>query len=253
MYALITGASSGIGMEMAKILSADYDLILVARHMEPLQELQTYLQQTTEHTISIIGADVSAMEECQHLRDEVADKPIEILINGAGFGVYGSFTDTSLERELEMIDTNVAGTQTLMKLFLPGMIERGHGYILNIASSAGYMPGGPKMAGYYASKAYVLSLTRSVAEELRMNQMPVYVGALCPGPVKTKFNIRAGVKNDIHGISASVCAAYGLKQMFHKKELIIPGWSIKWTYIGSKLMPDRWLLYFAGKIQNKKG
>ncbi len=254
MYAFITGASSGIGLEIAKILVKQYDLILVARDEKKLESTRRILQEMNQkHNIICYSCDVSNREQCRRCFETFQETDIEIVINGAGFGVYGDFLDTSCQAELDMIDTNVCGAQLIMKYFLKKLVQQGHGYFLNIASSAGYMPGGPKMAGYYASKAYLLSLTRSVAQELKDRGSHVYLGALCPGPVKTAFNLRAGVANDIQGISPQRCGAYAIKQMFRRKQLIIPGFTIWWTYLGSKLVSDSILLKIAGRIQAKKG
>lgn len=181
MKALITGASSGLGKEMAKILSEqEIELVLVAREQQKLEEVQKELKTKTQ----IICMDLSLAENCVELYKQVGD--IDILINNAGFGTCGEFIETDLITELNMINTNVCAVHTLTKLFLQDMCKKNSGYILNVASIAGFMPG-PHMATYHATKAYVLKLTQSIYEELRKRNSNVKISALCPGPIKTPF------------------------------------------------------------------
>ena len=176
MRALITGASSGIGRDMARYLSRlGYDLIIVARRENLLEELKNELKNTE---VIIEKMDVSDVENCQKLFDKYPD--VDILINNAGFGKFGEFDKTDLNDELNMINTNIIGLHTLTKLYLKRMKEKNKGYILNVASSAGLLPGGPLMATYYATKAYVVSLTRAIAEELKVRSSNVKISALCP-------------------------------------------------------------------------
>lgn len=261
MTALITGASAGIGMEMAKILIRTHDVILVARRKERLEQVRHCLEEqekkrcgekANRHSAEVFVCDVSSCEECRRLYETFREREIDIVINGAGFGVFGDFLDNDLDRELDMLKTNMLGLHVLMKLFLKDMVARDAGYLLNIASSAGYMPGGPKLAAYYASKAYVLNLTRAVAVELRDRGSHVYLGALCPGPVQTEFNRVAGVKHDISGITAKECARIAVAEMKKRRTLIIPGGTIKLTYLGRKLIPDGILLAVAHGLQKKK-
>ena len=180
--ALITGASSGIGQEFAKKLSQQgYDLILVARREDRLLEIAKHLSTKSE----IITADLAKAEECYRLYEETKGKNISMLINCAGFGDFGAFTTTSLDKELEMIDVNIKAVHILTKKFLPDMIAKNEGYILNVASVAGLMPAGPYMATYYATKAYVTSFTSAIAEELEEKKSNHYVGSLCPRQIDT--------------------------------------------------------------------
>ena len=176
MKALVTGASSGIGRDIARYLSEmGYDVIATATREDKLLELKNELQTD----VKIIATDLSLEENVYKLYENVKDEDIDILINDAGFGVFGEFTKTDLECEISMIKVNDIAMHILMKLFLKDMVSRNSGYILNVCSMAGFMPG-PLMAGYYASKAYMLSLTRSVYAELKKSNSNVHISALCP-------------------------------------------------------------------------
>ena len=247
MKALVTGASSGIGREMAKILSdMGYDLILVARRKKKLEELKKQL--TTK--VTIINLDISSTYNCMKLYDKVKKEDIDIVINNAGFGLFGEFTETSLDKELDMIDTNIKAVHTLTKLFLKDFKEKDSGYILNVASSAAFLSG-PLMSTYYATKGYVLKLTEAIYEELRREDSNVYIGALCPGPVDTEFNDVANVKFSIQSLNSHDVAEYAINQMFKRKLIIIPGWKMKFI-IFSRLFPRKLLLRINYNIQKKK-
>ncbi len=248
MTALITGASSGIGRNMAEILSEKgYSLILVARRRDRLEELKSKLKTDCK----IITADLSDAQACISLYNEVKDEKIDILINNAGFGVFGAFDKTDLESELRMIDTNIKAVHILTKLFFKDMKARDSGYILNVASSAAFQPG-PLLSGYYASKAYVLRLTQALYEELRRAGSRVHVSALCPGPVNTEFNSVAGVKFSLRGLESRDVAAYALKKMFAGKLVIVPGIVMKLTHFSVRLLPDRLILKAAYHFQKRK-
>ncbi len=247
MKALVTGASSGIGREMAKILSdMGYDLILVARRKKKLEELKKQL--TTK--VTIINLDISSTYNCMKLYDKVKKEDIDIVINNAGFGLFGEFTETSLDKELDMIDTNIKAVHTLTKLFLKDFKEKDSGYILNVASSAAFLSG-PLMSTYYATKGYVLKLTEAIYEELRREDSNVYIGALCPGPVDTEFNDVANVKFSIQSLNSHDVAEYAINQMFKRKLIIIPGWKMKFI-VFSRLLPRKLLLRINYNIQKKK-
>lgn len=248
MTALITGASSGIGRDMAKILSEKgYRLILVARRRERLEELRRSLK--TE--CRIITADLSDAQACINLYNELKDETIDVLINNAGFGVFGAFDKTDLDAELRMIDTNIKAVHILTKLFLPDMKARNSGYILNVASSAAFQPG-PLLSSYYASKAYVLRLTQAIYEELRRAGSKVHISALCPGPVDTEFNSVAGVKFSLKGLKSYDVAAYALKKMFAGKLVIVPGTVMKLERFSVRLVPDKLILRAAYHFQKRK-
>lgn len=247
--ALVTGASSGIGRELAiRLDSLGFRVILCARRADRLEELASEL----ENEAIVITADLSDREECRRLYEKTKNMNVSVLVNNAGFGGIGDFEDTDLDRELKMLDVNCAAVHILTKLFLKDFLEKDRGYILNVASSAGLMPGGPLMAAYYASKAYVVSLTRSVSEELRAKGTKVSISALCPGPVKTEFNDVAGCDFSVEGIPADYCAEEALKGLFSRRTIIVPGGQMKAGVLGSKLAPSRITLKTAMKLQRAK-
>ena len=248
MKALITGASSGIGSDMARILSnKGYDLILVARRKDRLEKLKNELKTDVE----IISMDISSTFNCMKLYSKVKKQDIDILINNAGFGVFGSFDSTDLDKELDMIDINIKAVHTLTKLFLKDFIKKDKGYILNVASSAAFQPG-PLMATYYATKAYVLHLTEAIYEELRRKNSKVYVGALCPGPVDTEFNDVANVSFSVKSMKSYDVAMYAIKQMFKRKLVIVPSVMMKLAHFFSNFAPTKLKLMVTYKIQKGK-
>ena len=215
----ITGASSGIGQEFARrYAKLGCRLILTARRTDRLEALAAKLGTPCR----ILPADLAKEEDCQRLFKELEGETIDIFINNAGFGVCGSYLETDDAREEEMIRVNVEAMARLFRFAVRRMHAAGGGTILNVASSAGLLPGGPYMAGYYASKAYVVSLTRGVAEELREQHSPVYVCALCPGPVDTEFNDRADVVFALKGITPELCVEEAMRGMLRRKTIIVP-------------------------------
>lgn len=248
MKAMITGASSGIGRDMARVLnSKGYDLILVARRKDRLEKLKKELK----GDITIIPIDISTTFNCMKLYNKVKKENIDILINNAGFGLFGQFSETSLDKELDMIDVNIKSLHTLTKLFLNDFVKRNKGYILNVASSAAFLPG-PLMATYYATKAYVLRLTTSINEELRRNKSNVVISCLCPGPVNTEFNNVAGVKFMIKSLESYDVADYAINKMLKKKTLIIPGINIKIGIFLTRFLPLKTQAKISYNIQKKK-
>lgn len=248
MKALITGASSGIGREMARILSEKgYDLILVARRRDRLEQLAGELSTKVE----IITADLSKESECLNLYEQVKEESVDVLINNAGLGLFGPFDETDLSKELTMIDTNIRSLHILTKLFLKDMKKRDSGYILNVASSAAFFPG-PLLSSYYASKAYVLRLTEAVYEELRRTGSHVHVSALCPGPVRTEFDSVADVKFSVRGLEASAVAEYAIDRMFCGKLVIVPGTVMKCAHFFGRFASDKLLLKVAYRMQKRK-
>ena len=248
MIALITGASSGIGRDMAKILSSKgYDLIIVARNKEALNNLKSELNTNVE----VISMDLSNVDNCKELYNKVKNKNIDILINNAGFGLLGEFNETNLEKELNMIDLNIKSVHILSKLFLKDFIKRDSGYILNVASSAAFQPG-PLMATYYSSKSYVYNLTLSMYGELKKRKSNVHISCLCPGPVDTNFNNVANCEFKAKSLTSYYVANYALNKMFKNKLLIIPGFSIKLLYIFGRLIPIKSKLNFTYNIQHNK-
>ena len=193
MKALITGASSGIGKDMAYYLhSLGHELILVANDKEKLENVKKDIG----GSVKIISMDLSIPENCFKLYNLTKRDNIDILINNAGFGAFGEFISTDMDKELNMINVNITAVHILTKLFLKDFVKRDSGYILNVSSSAAFQAG-PLMATYYGTKAYVLRLTTAIYEELRKLKSNVHVSVLCPGPVKTNFNNVANVKFEI--------------------------------------------------------
>lgn len=249
MIACITGASSGIGREFARILSKkNYKLILVARNVSALRSLAASLNTRC----LIIPCDLADEEACRELALKLKQYNISILINNAGFGDIGDFCETSLTKELDMIDVNVKAAHILTKAVLPKMTEKNYGFIMNVASSAGLLYGGPYMSTYYATKSYLVSLTGAIAYELKAANSRVHICALCPGPVDTGFNDAANVKFSLKGISASYCASYGLRGMFNRKTVIVPTLKMKLAVIAQRFLPRNLSLAITARQQQKK-
>ncbi len=248
MKALVTGASSGIGKDMAKYLSSlGYDLILVARRKERLEKLQKELKTK----VRIISLDLMKEENCFKLYELTKNENIDILINNAGFGLFGMFSKTDLNRELEMINLNVKAVHILTKLFLQDFVKKDSGYILNVASSAGFLSG-PRLNTYYATKNYVLKLTMAIYEELKHQNSHVVVSALCPGPVATEFNKVAHGKFSLKEMPSSKVAKIGIDKLLKKKLLIIPGFSNKMGLFLIRFIPYKWQLKIMYRIQKRK-
>ncbi len=251
MKALITGASSGLGRDFAKILNGrGYDLVLVARDGERLANLRGELEKANPSTrIQIITTDLSVAENCKKLAD--CAKDIDLLINNAGFGDCGRFTQTDLDKELAMISTNITAYHILMKSCLKEMKGRGRGRILNVASIAGFTAG-PLMATYYATKAYVVRLSEAVREELRREKSKVKISILCPGPVATDFSRRANVKFALKEADSYAVAKYAVKKMNKGKFYIVPTFGMKLLRFGAKLAPSGFVGRVVYGIQKRK-
>lgn len=248
MKALITGAGSGIGRDMAKYLAAmKYDLILVGRDKQRLEELQNELQVNSK----IIIADLSDPTRVKEVYVMTKNEDIDILINDAGFGAFGKFYETDLNNEIDMINTNVVAVQLLTKLFLRDMQKKNYGYILNVASLAAFGPG-PLMATYYATKAYVNNLTEAINEELRRDKSNVFICSLCPGPVDTNFNNVAGVHFGVKALTSEEVAHYAIDSMFKKKVIIIPGFKMKLALFGRRFISRSLLRKITYDIQKSK-
>ena len=254
MKALITGASSGLGWDMAHILSEKgYDIIAVARREERLQQLKNELKTNVE----IMCADVTDMEECKAIARRAPE--VDVFINNAGFGVFGDLASTDLDAELKMIDTNVKAVHTLLKLFAKEFQKKNSGYILNVASLAAFFPG-PLFGAYYASKSYVLRISQALAEELRRAKSGIKVSVLCPGPVHTEFGQVAKVNfgnGEEKGrkkivLTSRGVAEYAIKKMFAGKLVIIPGGIMQFAVFLRRILPDKLLAKAVYWIQNKK-
>ena len=254
-WALVTGSSSGIGREIVKLLeSYGYGSILVARRRSRLEDLAEDLK----YKSYIIEADLSqpstAKDLCQKI-DELEEKEairIDLLVNNAGFGDLGFFGETDLDKELDMIHVNIESLHILMKHYLKRFVEEDKGHILNVASSAGLMPAGPYMSTYYATKAYVTSLTSGVAKELKDRDSRVVVSALCPGPVDTEFNDVANCSFDIGSIGPGQCAREALENLFKGKTIIVPSTKMKLATKFSKILTRNRLIDICGRQQKKK-
>lgn len=253
MRAVITGASSGLGRDFARLLhSMGYDLVLVARRRERMEQLQReFAQSNPKLTTEILSLDLARTENCFQLIHYLEDKQVDVFINNAGFGVFGPFDESDLSKELEMLDVNIKAVHILTKRMVQKMEKQGKGYLLNVASSAGFVPG-PLLASYYASKAYVVRLTHAIYEELRRKKSSVSVSVLCPGPVDTEFNQRAGVRFAIRGLNSFYVAAYALEMLFEKKLTIIPGMEIKAGVAFSRFLPTKLLLRITYRLQKRK-
>lgn len=248
MKALITGASSGIGRDMAKYLSSkNIDLILVARRKNLLNELKKEL----DVNVKVIEMDLSIKENVYKLYNMTKKENIDILINNAGFGLFGNFVDTDLDVELNMINVNVIAPHILTKLFLKDFVKKNSGYILNVCSSAGFMAG-PKLNTYYATKNYLTKLTMAINEELRIDKINVVVSALCPGPTTTEFNKVAHGTFNLKSATSYEVAKYGIDKMFERKMIIIPTLKIKLGVFLTRFIPYRLQLIISYYIQNKK-
>lgn len=246
MKALITGASSGIGLEVAKYLSSlGHDLILVAKDEKKLNSVK----ESFDTNVEVFCYDLSIIENCYKLYDNVRDKNVDILVNNAGFGIFGDFHEDNLDREMNMIDLNVKALHILTKLFVNNKSTK---YIMNVASSAGLMKGGPLMSGYYATKSYVCSYSFALYEELRRCKVDKHISVLCPGPVNTNFNKVANVNFNIHSLKAKDVAKYAVDKMFKNKLLIVPGFMVRMGVFFSRFLPLETLLKITYKIQEKK-
>ena len=245
---LITGASSGMGKSMAYYLHSlgNYELVLVARSKDKLEEIKNDLGKN----VKIIPLDLGNYDNCIKLHDMVCD--VDILINNAGFGLFGDFIETDLEKEMQMININVRALHVLTKLYLKDMLKNNKGRILNVASIAGFMPG-PLLDTYYATKNYVVRLSQSIKEELRRNKSKVGISVLCPGPVKTNFDDVAGVKFSLKGMDSDYVAKYAIDNMLRNKFIIIPGFGIKMLRVMSKLVPDSLMVRIVYNSQRRKG
>ncbi len=250
MKVLITGASSGIGRDMARVFAnKGYNLVLVARNEEQLTKLTEELKEKNKIEVETISMDLSIVENCKELHKRVTD--VDILINNAGFGDCGNFTKTSLDKEINMINTNIIAYHILMKRYLMDMKAKGEGKILNVASIAGFMPG-PLMSTYYATKAYIVRISESIREELKKEKSKVQISILCPGPVSTNFNKVANVKFHMREANSMSVAKYAIKKLEQGKFYIIPGIDVKLAKIGAKLAPTSFISKITYLVQKRK-
>lgn len=256
MISLITGASSGIGRDMAfEFADRGYDLILVARSFDRLKEVKNeIIKKYDKCNVLIMKCDVSNVESVKNLYNDVRKEfvNIDVLVNNAGFGDCGEFYETDLEKDISMINTNILGLNVLTKLFLQDMVKVNKGYILNIASIAGFMPG-PLMATYYSTKAYVVRLTRAIAKELKVVNSKVRIAAFCPGPVNTEFDKNANVTFSLKGQSSSDVAKIGLNGLFKSNKVVyFSSILIRIVACLAKIMPESFMANQAYRTQKRK-
>ena len=297
MWALVTGASSGIGRDMSRYLyNLGYSLVIVARDKTKLEELKKGLEENNvnastsninrtngynknndssnnnnaikldtgksdsknnkeetknKQEIIVISKDLSNRENCMEIYEETKNIQIDLLVNNAGFGVFGEFGKTDLDKEINLINTNITALHILTKLYLKDMIKRNSGHILNVASIAGMEPG-PLMATYYASKAYVIRLSRAINKELKKEKSKVKISILCPGPVDTNFNNVANVVFKAPSMPSEKVARYGIDKALKGKLIVIPGILNKSVRFFSKVVPDCILEEVAYHIQRRK-
>ena len=222
-----------------------YSLYKKARDLEKLNELKSELKTNSE----AVEMEVSIPENCKQLHEKYKD--IDILVNNAGFGGCGYFSSTNLEKEIQMINTNIIGYHVLTKLYLQDMKKRNSGKILNVASIAGFMPG-PLMSTYYATKAYVVRLSEGIREELKKEKSNVKISILCPGPVNTNFNKVANVKFHMREANSEKVAQYAIKKLEQGKFYIVPGIDVKLARFGAKISSSNFTSKITYMIQKRK-
>ncbi len=245
MKAIVTGASSGIGEQFAKQLSArGYDIVLVARRGDRLRKLAAELP---THT-TVIEADLSTAEGCDAV---CAVTDVDLLVNNAGFGSVCEFASTDIDKDMLMIDVNIKALHRLTHHFIGEFIARGGGSVLNVASVAGFAPG-PLMSTYYATKGYVVRLTQGIREELRRLHPRVKISALCPGPVATEFNDVADAAFGVKGMSAQKVVSYAIKKHFKGKTIITPGILIKFLRVLQSILPASLMARLSWNFQSNK-
>ena len=247
MKVLITGASSGLGAEMARQLAPKCEaMVLTGRNEERLEKLKEELSGACAG-IKTVSLELDKPENCYKLHEDYPD--VDFLINNAGFGDFGEFTQTSLEKELSMIDTNVRALHILTKLYLCDMVKADRGRILNVASIAAFMPG-PLMATYYATKAYVMRLSESVRKELKKAGSKVKISILCPGPVKTGFEKAANIKFNFEGADCRKVVKDALKHL--DRYYTVPTFPVRIGKFFVKISPSRLIATFIYMAQNRR-
>lgn len=250
MIALVTGASSGIGRDIARSLARHgINVIITARRRDRLAELKNELVEEFGVKVMYIVADLNQEEQVYKLYEKVKKYNIDIFVNNAGFGVFGKFDETDLKRELDMINVNIKAFHILFKLFLRDFKKRDFGFIMNTASAAGFLPG-PYFSSYYASKAYIVRMTQAVAEELRAAHSNVHVSMLCPGPVETEFSDTAKVKFRSIPAKSEKLAEHAVTEMFGGAMMINENKFAKAMIYLSKLVPDCALAFAARVFQS---
>jgi hypothetical protein len=253
---LITGASVGIGYELAKFFAGEgYALVLVSRDRNALQRVAEELGRDYKTVSNIISKDLAQRSSPREIFEELEREAIEIdvLVNNAGFGVFGPFSETDLEKELAMLQVHMTSLTHLTKLFLKKMLDRGAGKILNVASTAAFQPG-PMMAVYYATKAYQVSFSEALANELRGSGVTVSV--LCPGPTRTEFQKRAGMRAsklfNRFAMDAADVADAGYRGLMRGDTVIIPGFVNRLVAFAVRFIPRGFAASAVRRIQAKR-
>lgn len=254
--ALVTGASAGLGLDMARILAErGHHLVLTARSEERLRALARELEEAHGIRAHVVPADLAVPGAGPALAREVLEREleVEVLVNNAGFGQWGAYPELDADEEAAMLRLNVEALTQLTRALLPGMLERGRGRILNVASTAAFLPG-PGMTAYYATKAYVLSYSQGLDEELRGTG--VWVSCLCPGPTRTEFQERAGMRIPA-SLQASVLdsrtvARAGVDGLFRGRRIIVPGLLNRLTALAPRFLPRSWVTRIVGRIQSAR-
>lgn len=248
MLALVTGATSGIGYEIAKQLSKlNYDIIAIGRNVENLKKLKS----ECSTNVILEEIDLSSYHNLILLYEKYKEENIDILVNSAGIGDIGNFYETDLKKDLEIVNLNIVATHVLTKLFLKEMVKKDKGHILNVSSSAAFAPG-PLMATYYSSKSYVLKLSTSISKELRKKRSNVVVSTLCPGPVDTEFNNKLNIHFSVKPLSAKYVSCYAINKLLKNKRVIVPGFKNKLGVILSRILPNFVLEEYIYNMQKRK-
>jgi short-subunit dehydrogenase len=252
--ALITGASSGIGLDLAQLMAPQFDLIITARNQNELEKLGRELEAAHGNHVHVIPADLASPDAPRQLLAEIERRglPVDILINNAGFGSYGAFAESDSQNTLDMIEVNIAALTSLTRLALPGMLKRRRGRIMNVASTAGFQPG-PLMAVYYATKAYVIMFSEAIANELKGSG--VTVTCLCPGATATKFASRADMEKSrlfkMGAMNSKEVARTGYKGMMAGKTMVIPGFFNRALAMSVRFSPRKLVTAISRSLQEK--
>lgn len=255
-WALITGASSGIGRDLAHCFAADgWSLILTARRLPELESLAGELSQQYGSKTLCLSQDLSLPGAAEEIFQKIREKNLQVsaLVNNAGFGSYGRFAETDLESELKLLQVNISALVHLTKLFVQPMVQRKSGYVLNVGSTAGFQAG-PLMAVYYASKAFVVSFSEALANELQDGGVTVTV--LCPGPTETEFSQVAGLESSnlfkkMHVMKSGEVAQAGYDGLMHGKTIVIPGLMNKLTVQSNRVSPRKWVTKLVRQVQER--
>lgn len=254
---LITGASGGLGLEFAKLFARDgHDLVLVARSEGKLYAIKNKLENRYPIHVYVCAQDLSEKDAAYEVFDFTMEEElfIDYLVNNAGFGDFGKFSESDLQKQTDMVNVNITALMEMCHLFLNPMLEKGEGHILNLCSIAGFEPG-PLMSVYYATKAFVLSFTQALAKELEGTG--VSITALCPGPTKTGFEAHAnlgssGLFKNLKNASASSVAKYGYQQLKSGKTVVVPGAVNKVIAFAAPRLPKKFVRNFVYNLQKQK-